>query len=73
MIILSEEAEPIVIRSTQKYFDFFKVDFPLFEYIETTNGEVTKENALNLEGIINKAIDLNKPVLIPDDYNERCY
>lgn len=43
MLSIAEEAKPIVEKAIQRYNNFFKEEFPTFEYIKTTNGEVTKK------------------------------
>ncbi len=67
----SERAREIVVSSVERYEKHFKIDFPIFEYIESE--EVTVEVAYNLKELINKHIENDSPVATPSDYNERLY
>lgn len=67
----SEKSREIVVDSVGKYEKYFKIDFPIFEYIESE--EVTVEVANNLKELINKHIESDMPVVTPEDYDERLY
>lgn len=58
------------ITKTELYEATFKVEFPIFEHV---NGEITADSADKVFKLIDKAIETNTPVEIPDGYHERKY
>lgn len=69
----NEKVRDYVIESVGRYEKHFKSDFPLQEYLNTTNGIVKNGNAEQLDLLINRSIKTNKPVEIPRDFTQRLY
>lgn len=69
----NEKVRDYVIESVGRYEKHFKSDFPLQEYLNTTNGIVTKTNAEQLETLINDSIKTKKPVATPKNFTQRLY
>lgn len=66
-----DKSREIVIKYVDKYEAHFDIDFPIFEYIEST--DVTIEVAENLKELIVNSINKGEPVETPKDYHERLY
>ena len=69
----NNEAQNIVTHAVSAYEEHFKEDFPIFVYLKTENGLVTKECAENLASIIQKSIESNRLVDKPKNYDKRLY
>lgn len=69
----NEKVRDCVIESVGRYEKHFKSDFPLQEYLNTTNGIVKNGNAEQLDLLINRSIKTNKPVEMPRDFTQRLY
>lgn len=69
----NEKVRDYVIESVGRYEKHFKSDFPLQEYLNTTNGIVKNGNAEQLDLLINRSIKTNKPVEMPRDFTQRLY
>lgn len=66
-----DKAREIVVETVKKYEEYFGIDFPLFEYIESEN--VTVDIANKLSNLIENCIIKDKPVETPEDYKDRLY
>lgn len=76
MFFWEEGSEKIIDDAIEKYEEHFDETFPLYEYIDMTKD---KDYDFSLEGskrfseFIDKRIADNKPVVIPEGYEERLY
>lgn len=76
MFSVEDGSEKIVNDATEKYEKHFGKTFPLYEYIHMTKDKTydfSLEGSKKLSNFINKRIEDNKPVPIPEGYEERVY
>lgn len=73
LCILDDKAIKIIDTAINHYETIFKTDFPMFEYITVTNGEVTLKDALKLKALIDNHIADKEPVTTPEGYWDRVY
>lgn len=76
MFFSEDGAYDIIRRATEKYKLHFDESFPLYEYIDMTKDkefDFSLKGAKKLSEFIDKRIEDNKPVPIPEGYEERVY
>jgi len=69
-------AMDIVGKAVDKYEKHFDEVFPLYEYLNITSNDdydFSVKGSKQLATFIDGRIDIDKPVAIPDDYNDRMY
>ena len=71
-----KDAETIIDIAMDKYEEHFKESFPLYEYLELTQNDeydFSLRGSKRLSDFIDDRIRDNKPVAIPEGYEERLY
>ena len=76
MFTAEDGAWGIIDPAVEKYELHFNMIFPVYEYISITESadyDFSVEGAKRLEKFINKRITANRPVDIPQGYENRVY
>lgn len=76
MFLWQDGASEIVESAIDRYEGYFDESFPLYEYIDMTKDkefDFSLKGAKKLSEFIDKRIEDNKPVPIPEGYEERLY
>lgn len=76
MFTFEDGAGEMIDKVVEKYEIHFELTFPLYEFIRTTSSDdydFSIAGAKRLEKLIDGRIKENKPVKIPDGYEERKY
>lgn len=76
MFSFEERVSDIIDPAVDRYESHFKTEFPLYEFKEMTKSkdyDFSIEGSKKLAEFIEERIKLNKPVEIPEGYEERLY
>ncbi len=76
MLIIEDGAMELVEKDMNRYFNHFNQHFPLYEYIDITSNDdfdVSLSGAIFFHEFIDSCIAKDKPVPIPDGYEDRIY
>ncbi|WP_332238890.1 hypothetical protein [Sporolactobacillus sp. KGMB 08714] len=66
----------IIDKAVEKYENHFNNIFPIYEYVKMTSGngyDFSVLGAKRLSDFIDNQIKQDKPVAVPDDYEDRLY
>ena len=76
MFTFEDGAGEMIDKVVEKYEIHFELTFPLYEFIRTTSSDdydFSIAGAKRLEKFIDGRIKDNKPVKVPDGYEDRKY